>query len=463
LRISIVGAGYVGLTSAVCYADRGFNVYLLESDRAKAQQIKVEEPPFYEAGLREMLHEALASGKLEVSSDVKKAVLGSEITFIAVGTPSLSDGSIDLTHVGSAAKDIGKTLKIKGDYHLVVVRSTVTPGTTLNFVKPSLESSSGKRVGVEVGLAMQPEFLKEGSAIQDTFNPSRVVIGEYDSKSGDTLESFCRKLHGENVPPILRMNPTSAEVVKYASNAFLATKVSFINQIANICEKVEGVDVVKVADAMGLDDRIGRKFLNAGPGFGGSCFPKDLKALVAFSRELGYEPKLLEATLRINEEQANHVAELVREELGSVKEKKIAVLGLAFKPDTDDMRESQSIRIINRLMEEGAEVQAYDPAAMKNARELFGEKILYADSATNCLSGADCAVIVTEWDEFKKLNVEDFKRKMRTPIVVDTRRIYNPQEFRSLRYRAVGLKESAYTDEDERKVKERLRSLGYLG
>ena len=286
---------------------------------------------------------------------------------------------------------------------------------------------------------MNPEFLREGSAVHDAQHPDRIVIGEHDKKSGDTLQNLYQKLHEEPIPTI-RTNLPTAELIKYANNAFLATKISYINTIANICEKIPGADITTVAHGIGLDQRINPRFLNAGLGYGGSCFPKDVKAIIAFSNKLGYTPTLLEATHEVNEKQANHTVEKAKNNLKELKGKTIAVLGLAFKPDTDDMREARSIPIINQLLHEGATVTAYDPVAISTAKSIFGDKINYASSAINCLKDADCCIIVTEWNEFKQLKPEDFKQHMKQPILIDGRRIYNPTEYtKKLEFAATGL------------------------
>jgi len=438
-RVAVVGAGHVGLVSAACMADRGIGVILVESDRGRLQLLRKGRSPLYEPGLDDLLKRAASSGRLGFFPNVKNALDGSEIIFVNVGTPAKPNGSIDLTQVEAASVDIGRALKRIESYILVVVRSTVLPGTTRDFVGSILSRYSGKRVGEDYGLAMQPEFIREGSAVRDMLSPDRVVIGEYDERSGNVLESFWREFYGDTAPQILRMNTASAEMVKYASNAFLASKISFINQIANICEKVTGVDIVRVEDAMGLDERIGRKFLNAGAGFGGSCFRKDMNALIAFSNQLGYKPNLLKAVLNVNERQALHIVELARQQLGGFHKKRVAILGLSFKPDTDDVRDAPSLRIVERLLKEGASVAVYDPVAMKNIRGIFGKRIDYASSAKNCLLRADCCIIVTEWDDFRRLTPNDFIENMRRPVLIDGRNIYDPVEFgRSLKYVGVG-------------------------
>jgi UDPglucose 6-dehydrogenase len=299
-------------------------------------------------------------------------------------------------------------LRKKDCYHIVVIKSTVIPGTTQNIVKVILEKESGKRCGADFGLCMNPEFLRQGSAFYDTFHADRVIIGEYDKKSGDMLESLYRDFYGKTVPPIVRTTLSTAELIKYASNSMLATKISFINTIANICEKIPDADVEAVATAIGLDKRIGPLFLDAGLGYGGSCFPKDVKALIACAKAFGYTPDLLESVENLNQTQPLKAVEKCNQYLGGVASKEIALLGLAFKPNTDDMREARVIPIINELLKQGAVVRAYDPVAMVMLKRFSNIKSVYASSAIDCLKGAVCCILVTEWDEFKHLSAADF-------------------------------------------------------
>jgi UDPglucose 6-dehydrogenase len=439
-RISVVGTGYVGLCTAVAFATKGNQVITSTRDKQKAASINKGTPPFYEPDLEETLQKVVKEGRLTCTLKRQEAVLDTDVTFIAVATPSKQDGSIDLRHIEEATKEIGQALNKKDTYHLVVVKSTVAPGTTENTVKPILEKHSHKHCGNNLGLCMNPEFLREGSALYDTLYPDRIIIGEHDNKSGSTLETQYREFYAEKMPPLIRTNLPTAELIKYASNSLLATKISFINTMANICEKTPGADATTVAKGMGLDKRIGPLFLNAGLGYGGSCFPKDVKALIAYSKNLGYNPKLLETVENVNQTQPYRAIELCKSLIGDLKGKKIAILGLSFKPNTDDMREARSVPIINQLLKEGTRIKAYDPAAMAKAKSIFKNKIRYASSPVECLKDADCCIIVTEWDEFKKLKPEDFKRSMRQPILIDGRRIYNPEEFtQKLKFAAIGL------------------------
>jgi len=439
-KVSVFGLGYVGLTFSVCLASRGFEVIGVDVDLERVKLVSEGVPPFYEPDLEAYLRRALSSRLLSCTTDYFEAVLNSDVSFICVGTPAKGDGSVDLSYVESASRGIGHALKEKEDSHLIVVRSTVPPGTCEGVVKRVIETASGKRCGADFGLCMNPEFLREGSAIRDFFNPDRIIIGEYDAKSGDLLENFYRSFHGDSAPPILRTSLANAELIKYANNAFLAMKVSFINEIANICQVTPGADVTVIAEALGLDHRISPEFLKAGLGWGGSCLPKDLKELIRYAESRDYDPALLRAVYEVNEFQPYKAVELARELIGDLKGRRIAVLGLAFKPNTDDMRNAVSIVIIEKLLEEGAQVVAYDPAAINNAAKLFGDRVKFAPSALDCIRGCDCCIIVTEWDEFRKLEPEDFVENMRYPALVDGRRIYDPCKFASkLKYRAVGL------------------------
>jgi UDPglucose 6-dehydrogenase len=440
--ISIVGTGYVGLCTAIGFASKGYKIITSTHNRERATSINRGIPPFYEPGLQEMLFNVVKNGYLKCVLNREEAVLNTDITFITVATPSQPDGSIDLEHIKNSAIEIGKALNKKDAYHLVVVKSTVVPGTTENMVKPLLERHSNKHCGSDFGLCMNPEFLREGSAFHDTLHPDRIIIGEHDKKSGDTLDALYKEFYSEEKLPTIRTNLPTAELIKYANNAFLATKISFINTIANICEKIPGADITTVAKGIGLDQRVSPEFLRAGLGYGGSCFPKDVKALIAFSNQLGYVPTILQAVQEVNENQAKHVVEKAKEKLEELSGKGIAVLGLSFKPNTDDMREARSIPIIKKFLNEGANVTAYDPVAIPNAKFIFKNKIRYASSSIDCLKDADCCILVTEWDEFKKLMPKDFTQNMRQPILIDGRRIYDPEEYsKELRFTAIGLGE----------------------
>ncbi len=440
-NISVLGIGYVGLCTAVAFASKGYNVIASTHDAEKAAKINRGIPPFHEPNLQNLLEKTVQNGYLKCLVDqTERSILETDLTFNAVGTPSRIDGSIDLQFIETSSRDVGKALYKKSSYHLVIIKSTVVPGTTQDLVKPILEKESRKKCGADFGLCMSPEFLRQGSAFEDTMYTDRVVIGEFDKRSGFTLESLYKDFYADNTPPIIRTSLATAELIKYASNSLLATKISFINTIANICEKIPGADVKTVAAAMGLDKRIGPLFLNAGLGYGGSCFPKDVKALIASSKAFNYVPELLESVEKVNYTQPLKAVQFCKQQLGNLKGKVIAILGLAFKPDTDDMREARVIPIINQLLKEGADVTAYDPVATPTAKAIFNNKIHYATSALECIKNADCCIIVTEWPEFKNLSPEDFVKQMKQPVLIDGRRIYNPEAYsEKLRFLAIGL------------------------
>ncbi|MEM2111222.1 MAG: UDP-glucose/GDP-mannose dehydrogenase family protein [Candidatus Bathyarchaeia archaeon] len=444
-RLSFFGLGYVGLVSSVCFAYKGFKVVGYDVDREKIRALRNRRIPINEPRLDELIGR-IDQNRLVFTHSPHEAVLKTDITFLTVGTPSRRSGSIDLTYIKNAAKDVGNALRHKENYHLVVVRSTVTPETTENIVKRTIENYSNRKCSRTWGLCYCPEFLREGTAIEDMFNPDRIVIGEIDKKSGHLLEELFKRFHQGRTPQIIRTDIVNAELIKYASNAFLAMKISFVNEMANICERIKGADIEVVTRAMKLDKRIGKHYLNAGLGYGGSCLPKDVSALISFSKSLGYDPKLIEAVDRVNELQPYRVIEVARKLLRNLSRKKIALLGLSFKPDTDDLRNAVSIKLINKLLDERAEIAVYDPVAISKAREIFGNKITYHYSSIECIKHADCVIIVTEWDELRKLQPNDFLRNMRVAIVIDGRRIYEPMQFikQGVKFAAIGLNRSTY-------------------
>ncbi len=411
MKISVIGTGYVGTVSAACFADLGHEVICVDIDKSKIDKINAGIPPIYEEELSELL-EKNAGKRLSATSDYDFAVKNTGVSFICVGTPSDPGGNIDLGIVKAASANLGDSLGKKKDYHVVVVKSTVVPETTEKVVLPIIEEHSGKHIG-EFGIAMNPEFLREGKAVHDFLHPDKVVVGSIDKRSGDIVASLYSGLECE----VTRTNLRTAEMIKYANNAFLATKISFSNEIGNICKKI-GIDTYEVMKAIGKDFRIGPHFLNAGAGFGGSCFPKDVKALISKAKEIGYEPQLLNSVIEINDRQPIMVVRLLKDKLGSIIGKKISVLGLAFKNDTDDIRESRSIHVIKELLDNGARVSAYDPMANDNMRKIISN-IEYHTSAKDALRGADACLIMTEWDEFRSLDKEFdvMKRK----IVIDGR------------------------------------------
>jgi UDPglucose 6-dehydrogenase len=437
MRLSFFGLGYVGTVHVAGFASKGFPVMGFDIDEKKLRAIASGRSPFFEPGLEDLIRQGVKAKRLKMASTPEEAVLNSDITFITVGTPTTDDGSIDLKYVIDAAKMIGKTLAKKDGRHTVVVKSTVVPGTTEDVVRKTLEGTSGKVAFKDFGLATNPEFLREGSAIEDFMKPDRIVIGVNDEESKRILEEVYSRF---DCPKIITGLAT-AELIKYTSNAFLAMKVSFINMIANLCQKIPGADVETVARGIGLDKRIGPQFLRAGAGWGGSCWPKDLKALMHYGEDRKVELPLIESTLRVNECQPYKMVDLAEALMGDLRGKRVAVLGLAFKPDTDDARDAVSIKIVRRLLEKGAGVVVYDPVTMNNFRRIFDdESVEYSKSPLDCIKGADCAMLVTEWDIFSKIRPEDYLKLMKYPALVDGRRICDPKDYsKRLKFKAIGL------------------------
>ncbi|MEM2332879.1 MAG: UDP-glucose/GDP-mannose dehydrogenase family protein [Nitrososphaerota archaeon] len=439
-RVAVVGLGYVGLSLSCALASKGFKVIGLDKDYEKVRMIEKGLTPIYEEGLDKVLGEVLDNGNLKLTQSYEEMINWTDICFICVGTPSRPDGSIDLSYVEDASRMIGKCLRNKKKYYLVVVRSTIPPGTTVNVVKKVIEEESGKRL-TDYGLCFNPEFLREGKALQDIFNPDRIVIGCLDETSGEALLDFYKSFHGDNVPPVLVTTPTNAELIKYANNAFLAMKISFINMISQLCQNLPGADVKVVAEGIGMDKRIGREFLDAGLGWGGSCFPKDTIGLLKFGESIGVRLPILEATIEVNDSQISNAIALAEKLVGGVYGKNIAVLGLAFKPGTDDVRESRSIRLIEKLLERGARVRVHDPKALEKSREVLKNKVSYASCIEECLQNADLCILATEWSEYKGLKREMLEKLMKHPALLDCRRIYDPREFKGIKFAAIGLGE----------------------
>ncbi len=434
MKVSIIGTGYVGITVA-CLADFGHNVVLIDNIKEKVDSVNKGISPIYEPGLDDVLKRNLSAGRLHATTDYSE-VADSDVVFICVGTPSNKDGSINLSQVEECSRQIAEQIKISEKYKVIVVKSTVVPGTTKKIVLPVLEKFSDKKAGNDFGLGMNPEFLREGSGVYDFLNPDKIVIGGIDEKSISVLSD----LYGDFEKNIVRFTTdvTTAEMIKYAQNSALASRISFINEMANICEKFS-VDIHDVSNAIGLDARIGPKFLNAGIGFGGSCFPKDVSALISAAESAGLNPIILKSIMEINEQQPLRMIELAKDTLGDLQNKTIAVLGLAFKSDTDDMRESRAIPVIDNLLKHGASVKAYDPQAIVNARKIFGDKIEYSNSAKDCLQNADLCMVVTEWDEFKNLDLSLLKCP-----VIDGRRVLDNIKVkeRGIIYKGIGHKEN---------------------
>ena len=437
LRVAVLGMGYVGLTSGIAFAKHGIRSICTTTTPGKAENLNNGVPPFYEPGLEELLKEMVNEGMLSGSSDNVDAVRQSDITFICVGTPPLQDGSADLSAIEATARDIGVALRDMDNYHVVVAKSTIPPGTTENLILPTVEKYAGKKVGENFGLCMNPEFLRQGSAVYDVINPDRIVIGEYDEKSGDVLEYIYRDYDC----PKIRCEIRAAELIKYAANSLLATKISFANEFSRICEKFN-VDVYEVMKGVGLDFRINPRFLNAGCGFGGSCFPKDVNAIAALSKKISVETPLLDSVLYTNELQPMHFVELIKNAAGSLEGKVVAFLGLSFKPNTGDTRETRALPIIEKLYEMGARVKAYDPKAIENFKLSTDLPIEYFEKWEEALRGADLAVVQSDWKEIRDITADDFKRLLRNPIVVDGRRTYDPEELinNGVKYLGIGWK-----------------------
>ncbi|MEM0452786.1 MAG: UDP-glucose/GDP-mannose dehydrogenase family protein [Nitrososphaerota archaeon] len=437
-RIGVIGLGYVGLPLACAFASRSFKVIGLDTDLEKIESIKNAETPIYEEGLQELLKKVLEDKTFKVASSYKEVVEEAEVYFICVGTPSNPDGSVDLKYVKEAVEMLSESLKRVEKYSLLVVRSTIPPGTTSNIIRSIVEERSGKKLG-EYGLCFNPEFLREGNALHDIFNPDRIIIGAIDEKSGAFLLDVYKKFHGDSMPPILLTNPTNAELIKYANNVFLATKISFINMVSQLCQNLPDADVKIVAEGIGMDKRIGREFLNAGLGWGGSCFPKDVKAFLRFGEEMGLDFGLVKSIIKINESQIKNAIKLAEELVGRFKGKTISILGLAFKPGTDDVRESRSIRLIDELLKYNVKIKVHDPKALEKAKKILGDRVIYCRTIEECLSNSDLCIVATEWSEYKEIKQEMLKKYMRNPALLDCRRLYDPEQFKDVRFAAIGL------------------------
>jgi len=427
MEVSIVGSGYVGTTVAACFADLGHNVINIDIDESVVEMINAGNAPIHEEGLSELIAKHAGpngTGRLRATTDYT-AVRDTEVTFLCLPTPQNDDGSIDLSIMEAGASQLGETLADAADWHTVVVKSTVIPGSTADTITPILEAESGKTAGEDFGVGMNPEFLREGTAVHDFLNPDKVVLGADDDRALEDMRSVFDPLVEAADAPVVETDTRTAEMIKYANNSFLAAKVSLINDIGNICKEL-GVDAYEVADAIGLDDRISEQFLQSGVGFGGSCFPKDVRAIISTAEETDYDPAVLNAAIEVNNRQPERLVALLADHLdGEFEGAQIAVLGLAFKPGTDDMRNSRAIPVIDALQARGATVTAYDPVAADNAPD-YVDDVTYADSAAAALEGADGAVVVTDWDEFAALDAEF--DAMATPIVVDGRRIVERRE-----------------------------------
>jgi len=423
LQIAVIGTGYVGLVSGACFADFGVDVVCADIDEDKIAQLQGGTIPFYEPGLSEKVAANVEAGRLSFTTDVSAAIRHAKVVFIAVGTPANRDGTPNLTYIDSVAQEIGRNID---GYTVVVTKSTVPPRTG-ERVRATIAAEAGPDAQFDV--VSNPEFLREGSAVEDFMRPDRIVIGADADRAVEVMKELYRPLYIIETPFIVT-DVATAEMIKYTSNAFLAVKISFINEIANVCERV-GANVHQVARAMGLDGRISPKFLHPGPGFGGSCFPKDVSALVSSADDVGYDFKIGRAVLEVNARQREIMVDKIAQAVGDPEGKEIGFFGLAFKPNTDDMRDSPTIEIIQGLQARGARIRAFDPAAMDNARQVF-ENVDYRDDAYDVAEGADAVVVATEWNQFRNLDLERVRESMRNPVIVDMRNIYDPGRMREL-------------------------------
>jgi len=421
MKICIIGSGYVGLVTGACFAEFGIDVTCADMDNKKIELLSKGVPPFFEPGLEELMRKNMTEGRLRFTSDTAEAVRESEVIFIAVGTPSREDGAADLTSVDAVARTIGENLN---GYKVVVTKSTVPVGTGERIRKIIEEMGNDHPFDI----VSNPEFLREGAAIEDFMRPNRVVIGANSERAIDIMKELYRPLYLIETPFIITDIETS-EMIKYASNAFLATKISFINEIANLCEAV-GANVQVVAKAMGLDGRIGPKFLHPGPGFGGSCFPKDTKALLQIAESHGYDFKIVRGVIEVNEAQKKRMVEKIDHALRGIGGKTLGILGISFKPNTNDIRESPALYIIRDLLDRGAIIRVYDPAAMEDAKRVLGQSVIYCTNAYDAANGADAIVLVTEWNQFRNLELGRLKSLLRHPVFIDLRNVYEPDRMR---------------------------------
>lgn len=418
MHISVLGTGYVGLVTGSCFAEFGLNVTCMDVDAERIQQLERGDVPFYEPGLAALVTKGIQSGRLNFTADLNQAVDTALVIFIAVGTPSNLDGSADLSYVDEVARNIGSRMT---GYKVVATKSTVPVGTATR-VRDIIKAHQPKPINFDV--ASNPEFLREGSAIEDFMRPDRVVIGVESDHAAAILKDLYRPLYLIETPFVVT-NVQTAEVIKYASNVFLATKISFINEVANLCELVNA-NVQTVAKAMGLDKRIGAKFLHAGPGYGGSCFGKDTAALVHIGETAGYTMKLAATTKRVNEQQRARMVDKIRDVLNGVQGKTLALLGLSFKPNTDDLRDAPALMIAEHLMKEGCTIRAYDPEGLAGALDAL-PGLIGCQDAYDTMKGADALVLATEWNQFRNLDLKHMKSLLRVPVFIDLRNVYDPE------------------------------------
>ena len=430
MHIAVIGTGYVGLVTGACFAEFGVDVTCVDVDKVKVDKLNNGVIPIYEPGLDKIVEKNVAAHRLSFTTDIKVAVEGAQVVFLAVGTPPKDDGSPDMSYYQQAAKDIAGAMN---GYKVLVTKSTVPVGTgkwLRQFVTANLN------IETEFGVASNPEFLREGAAIEDFMRPDRVVIGSNEERAIEVMKELYRPLYLIETPIVIT-SLEAAELIKYAANAFLATKITFINEIANLCDAI-GCDVHDVARGMGMDNRIGRKFLHPGPGYGGSCFPKDTRALTTVADQFKVETRIVDAVIEANEFQRQAMIEKIEKLAGSLAGKKIGMLGLSFKPETDDMRESPAIQIVEEIVKRGATVRAYDPVAMEEAKHCL-PAIEYATDEYDAIRDADVLVILTEWNQFRALDMEKVRGLLKEPKIADLRNIYEPEDMRELGFEYVGV------------------------
>jgi len=430
MNICVIGTGYVGLVTGACLAEFGMSLICVDNDQEKINLLKQGTIPIYEPGLEGLVAKNMKEGRLSFSTNIEEGVKSSLVVFIAVGTPSHEDGSADLQAAEEVAKEIGRSMN---GYKVVVIKSTVPVGTARRLRKLIQDHQTQP---IPFDIVSNPEFQREGSAIEDFMRPDRVTIGAESEQAIAIMKDIYSALYLIETPFVITGLET-AEMIKYAANAFLATKVSFINEIANLCERM-GADVHHVARAMGLDGRIGKKFLHPGPGYGGSCFPKDTRALSRMAQEKGYSFKILDSVIRVNEEQKKRMVVKIQEKVGDLRGKTIGILGLSFKPNTDDIRESSSMVIIGDLLAMGAKVKAFDPAAIDEAKVVLPE-VEYGKDPYDVAKGSDALVLATEWNQFRRLDLQRIKTLLKTPIFIDLRNVYDPDQMKRLGFNYCGV------------------------
>ncbi len=430
MHIAVIGTGYVGLVTGVCFAEFGVEVTCVDVNKSKIERLNQGIIPIYEPGLANIVEKNTKAGRLHFTTDIKSAVEQALVIFLAVGTPPKEDGSPDMSFYQSAAADIAKYMN---GYKVLVTKSTVPVGTG-NWLRQFIKENQKRQMNF--GVASNPEFLREGAALKDFMHPDRVVIGSNEEDAIAIMKDLYRPLYLIETPIVIT-SLEAAELIKYAANAFLATKISFINEIANLCDKI-GCDVHDVARGMGMDKRIGSKFLHPGPGFGGSCFPKDTRALSSVAKQFGTESLIVDTVIEVNELQRKAMIPKIQSLVGDFKGKQIAVLGLSFKPETDDMRESPAIEIIKEIQAMGGNVKAYDPVAMEEAKHYLPD-IEYAVDEYDAIEGADVLVFMTEWNQFRALDMEKVKNHLKSPKIADLRNIYEPKDMRNLGFEYVGV------------------------